>query len=79
MTDPTILDVRALPPARRHSLIFATYAALGADEHFVLVNDHDPKPLYFQFEAERPGEVSWRYLEQGPEVWRVAIGRRGPG
>jgi hypothetical protein len=28
-----------------------------------------------EFQAEQPGEASWDYLEQGPEVWRVRIGR----
>jgi len=70
-----ILDVRSEPPARRHSLIFDTYDALGSGEAFVLVNDHDPKPLWYQFEAEHKGAYSWDYLEQGPEVWRVRVGR----
>jgi uncharacterized protein (DUF2249 family) len=70
------LDVREIPPARRHALIFHTYEALEPGRAFVLVNDHDPKPLYYQFEAERRGEFTWDYLEQGPEVWRVRIGRR---
>ncbi len=69
------LDVRSEPPARRHELIFDSYGALPAGEGFVLVNDHDPKPLWYQFEAEHAGAYSWDYLEQGPEVWRVRIGR----
>jgi uncharacterized protein (DUF2249 family) len=69
------LDVRTEVPARRHELIFDTYEGLGAGEGFTLVNDHDPKPLYYQFAAEHEGEFSWDYLEQGPEVWRVRIGR----
>ena len=71
-----ILDVRSEPPARRHELIFDTYHALGAGEAFVLVNDHDPKPLRYQFEAEHTERFTWDYLDQGPEVWRVRIGRR---
>lgn len=69
------LDVRALPPAQRHSLIFETYHRLGQGESFVLVNDHDPKPLYYQFDAEHEGQFTWAYEEQGPEVWRVRIGK----
>lgn len=72
--DPT-LDVRSEPPARRHSLIFETYSGLTPGSGFELVNDHDPKPLYYQFEAEHRGQFSWDYLEQGPQVWRVRIGR----
>lgn len=73
---PQILDVRSLPPAQRHELIFATYESLPAGGSFVLVNDHDPKPLYYQFAAEQADRFTWEYLEQGPEVWRVRIGRR---
>jgi uncharacterized protein (DUF2249 family) len=71
----TTLDVRSEPPARRHELIFDTFGALAAGDGFELVNDHDPKPLYYQLEAEQTGRFSWEYLEQGPEVWRVRIGR----
>jgi uncharacterized protein (DUF2249 family) len=39
----------------------------------VLVNDHDPKPLRYQFEARHVGTSD--YLESGPKVWRVRIGR----
>ena len=70
-----ILDVRSEPPARRHELIFDSYHALPPGAGFVLVNDHDPKPLWYQFEAEHAGAYSWDYLEQGSEVWRVRIGR----
>lgn len=69
------LDIRGEPPARRHQLIFDSYEKLGAGEGFVLINDHDPKPLHYQFEAEHAGEFDWEYLEQGPERWRVRIGR----
>jgi uncharacterized protein (DUF2249 family) len=69
------LDVRSEPPARRHELIFGAYEALGSGEAFVLVNDHDPKPLRYQFEAEHAGGFTWEYLEEGPTVWRVRIGR----
>jgi uncharacterized protein (DUF2249 family) len=75
MTDARILDVRAEPPIRRHTLIFETFEALEPDTAFELVNDHDPKPLYYQFAAEKAGEFTWDYVEQGPEVWRVRIGR----
>jgi uncharacterized protein (DUF2249 family) len=69
------LDVRVLPPREKHPAIFARFDALEKGESFVLVNDHDPVPLRYQFAAERPGGFSWDYLEQGPEVWRVRIAR----
>jgi len=41
-----------------------------------LVNDHDPKPLYYQLMAERPGLIDWTYLEEGPETWQVRITKK---
>jgi uncharacterized protein (DUF2249 family) len=69
------IDVRNTPARDRHSLIFQTYHELQPGQSFVLVNDHDPKPLYYQFEFEHRGKFTWDYLEQGPEVWQVRIGR----
>lgn len=69
------VDVRTIAPAQRHPLIFGAFENLTPDETFVLVNDHDPKPLFYQFQAEYTGQFKWDYLERGPEVWRVRIGR----
>ncbi len=73
--DEKVLDVRNILPRERHPLIFQTFEALKPGESFILVNDHDPKPLYYEFHYERQGQFTWEYLEQGPEVWRVRIGR----
>jgi len=75
MTEAQILDIRSIPPARRHAIIFETFEALSPGTGFELVNDHDPKPLYYQLAAEQPGSFTWDYLEEGPLVWRVRLGR----
>jgi uncharacterized protein (DUF2249 family) len=71
----TSLDVRTVAPMHRHTLILETFESLQPGEAFALVNDHDPKPLYYQFQAERQGQFTWEYVEQGPAVWRVVIGK----
>jgi uncharacterized protein (DUF2249 family) len=70
------LDVRTIPPRERHPRIFGVFDSLKPGQSFVLVNDHDPRPLYYQFQAERPGAFAWEYLEAGPEVCRVRITRQ---
>jgi uncharacterized protein (DUF2249 family) len=75
MSETTVLDVRTEPPIRRHELIFTSFDNLGVGDAIELVNDHDPKPLYYQLEAEQTGKFTWEYLEEGPEAWRVKIGR----
>jgi uncharacterized protein (DUF2249 family) len=74
-TSERVLDVRVIPPREKHPTIFDTFRSLQPGEHFVLVNDHDPRPLRYQFEFEHTGQFGWEYLEQGPSVWRVAISR----
>ncbi len=72
----TTLDVRDMAPRERHPTILSTFEALASGEALELINDHDPKPLRYQFEAELPETFTWDYLEQGPEAWRVRIGKR---
>jgi uncharacterized protein (DUF2249 family)/uncharacterized protein YjiS (DUF1127 family) len=74
-TGVDVVDVRSLIPAQRHAKIFELVNQLGPGASFVLVNDHDPKPLYYQLEAEYPKQFSWTYIERGPDVWRVQIGK----
>ncbi len=67
------LDVRELIPRDRHTRIFATIDDLEPGQSLRLINDHDPKPLYYQLMAERAGQVDWQYIENGPTVWQVQI------
>ena len=70
-----LIDVRPMPPRQRHPTIFNTWASLNDGGVILLINDHDPVPLYYQFACEHTGTFRWEYLEQGPEVWRVRISK----
>ncbi|MGW1339506.1 DUF2249 domain-containing protein [Kribbella sp. NPDC002412] len=72
---PAVIDVRNIARGGRHPRVFAHYARLAPGEAFILVNNHDPKPLRREFEAIHRGAVSWDYLQTGPEEWRVRIGK----
>ncbi|NCU17834.1 DUF2249 domain-containing protein [Pallidibacillus pasinlerensis] len=65
-----------IEPRVRHRQIFETFDGLNSGEFLELTNDHDPKPLYYQFMIEREGTFSWEYLQEGPDLWRVAIGKK---
>lgn len=74
------LDARTIPSPRRHPRILETFDALPAGEHFVLLHDHYPKPLLYQFMAERRGQFEWNVLQSRPGVFRVEIEKRAaPG
>ncbi|HJP63541.1 MAG TPA: iron-sulfur cluster repair di-iron protein [Mucilaginibacter sp.] len=71
-----VLDVTVIEPRLKHPTIFEKFDSLEPGEAFVIHNDHDPKPLYYQLLAERGQTFAWEYLENGPETWQVKITKR---
>ena len=70
------LKVYELEPRRKHPTIFEWFDALAPTESFVIENDHDPLPLYYELKAERKDQLgSFEYLQKGPDVWRVRISK----
>ena len=69
------LDLRQIMPFERHELIFQKWDALKPGDTLKIINDHDPKPLRYQFEAEYKGQYEWQYDQQGPKDWVVRIKR----
>ena len=72
-TSDTIIDVRQISPRLRHPIIFGTFEKLVGGETLRIVNDHDPRPLLYQFNAEYSGTFEWAYEQQGPDVWQVRV------
>jgi len=70
-----VMDVRPIPCSIKHGLILRTWYGLPVGEYFILLNDHDPVPLRYQFEAEFGNAVTWEYLERGPTDFRVKISK----
>lgn len=67
------LDLRNMPPSERHTKIFEMWNNLKKEETLRIINDHEPKPLYYQFEAEQKGQFEWNYEKQGPIDWIFTI------
>lgn len=77
--DVCVLNVTLLEPRLKHPTIFKQFDALQPGEAFQILNDHDPKPLYYQMIAERGNVFSWKYLKQGPQWWQVEIRKNEVG
>lgn len=69
------LDVRPLRKWKRHCIFFSTFAALKRGETFVLINDHNPLRLRTNLRDAVDDDFSWEYLQEGPEEWRILVGR----
>ena len=66
-------DLRPFPPTERHEMFYKAFADTQPGEAFEFINDHDPKPLYYQMEAESKDPFNWEYLEKGPDEWKVRV------
>ena len=69
------VDLRSLAPAQRHKKVFQLARQLPVGTSFVLLTDHDPKAIHYELQAEHRHQFFWNYLGEGPEQWRVHIGR----
>ena len=69
------IDVRTFQPKDKHPTIFNAWYELPTGGSLLLVNDHDPVPLYYQFACEHTGTFRWEYLESGPPTWQVRISK----
>ena len=79
LTSPPRLHLRDIPRPERHGRIFRMFAELAVDHSFLIVNDHDPRPLLFQFQFMHAGAYEWFPWQEGPEDWVIEIVRReGP-
>ena len=69
----TTLDLRDVPPPERHPKIHTAFDELAPGETLTIVNDHEPKPLFYEFQAERPAFDADGYaVEQRGETEFVA-------
>lgn len=77
MENLDVLNVTVIEPKFKHPRIFEKFDSLAPGEAFLIHNDHDPKPLYYQLLGERGNIFSWEYIENGPEWWKVKIAKNG--
>jgi uncharacterized protein (DUF2249 family) len=73
-----VMDVRPIPCSIKHGLIIQTWLDLPVGSHFILLNDHDPVPLFYQFSAQWPDTFTWQHLVKGPDEVRVKITKLKP-
>ena len=71
------LDVQTIPHAIRHAAIFGAIEALRPGAGMIVSATHDPIPLLAQLRARHGDAYPTRYLDEGPERWRILIRSAG--
>lgn len=69
------VDIREILPHKdKYPTVHKTFTSLKIGEKMELVNDHAFHPIFeHKFPLDFPNQYEWEYLEEGPEVWRVAV------
>ena len=67
------LDLREIVVFERHPKIFEAWENLNSGETLQIINDHDPRPLHYQFDGEYKDSYNWEYVQKGPKDWVVNI------
>ncbi|WP_281194198.1 DUF2249 domain-containing protein [Halorubrum sp. F4] len=62
------LDVREIPPVDRHTKIHEEFESMEPGETLTIVNDHEPKPLFYEMAAEVPAfdEDAYEVSQESP-------------
>lgn len=69
------LDARSIPHAIRHATIFGALDTIEPGGGLVLTAPHDPLPLLAQLQQRSADTFTVRYLERGPQAWRLELVR----
>ncbi len=73
-----VMDVRTIPCSVKHGMIIKQWLELPVGDHFILLNDHDPVPLRYQFAAQWPDSFTWEHLVKAAAEVRVKITKLKP-
>lgn len=69
------LDARTIPHKIRHGAVIGAFGQVRPGSAMVLLAPHDPQPLLAQLRDLEGEALDVSYLERGPEVWRLRLGR----
>ncbi|MFB6134378.1 MAG: DUF2249 domain-containing protein [Halanaeroarchaeum sp.] len=69
--DGTTIDLREIAPPDRHEAVYEAFEDLDSGSSLELINDHDPKPLFYEMAAEVPSfdEEGYAVEQRGPQTF----------
>ncbi|WIV13396.1 DUF2249 domain-containing protein [Proteiniborus sp. MB09-C3] len=60
----------------KHKAIFDAFDTLDLGEKMLLIDSTDPTHLFNKLDEERETKLDWRYVEEGPDLWKVSVEKR---
>lgn len=69
------LNVTTLVVLFKNQIILNHFDHLEEGKAFMLLNNCDPKPIYYRLLVERGQTFNWKYVAEGPDIWKVKISK----
>ncbi|MFA5524964.1 MAG: DUF2249 domain-containing protein [Tissierellales bacterium] len=70
------LDLSNFNHNNKHKAIFSAFDNLDLGEQMLLIDNSDPSMLFNHLDDEIGTKLDWKYLEEGPDQWKVAVEKR---
>lgn len=72
------LDIRGLEPKHRHAKIHEAFDELKPGDTLLLINDHNPTPLYYELKATHPDfdVEAYRLKEEEADKWVAELKKK---
>lgn len=67
------IDLRKIPYFGRTDEVLVLWRKIKPGQSLKIINDHDPKPLYYQFEMQQHGRFEWHNIREGARKWVIKI------
>lgn|SRR5690606_18086508 len=74
--DEIILNIPSIEPREKHDTIFKVFESRASGGSFIIHNDHDPKPVYYQLQAMHGDSFDWEYLQEGPQWFDIRVSKK---
>jgi uncharacterized protein (DUF2249 family)/hemerythrin-like domain-containing protein len=71
------IDLRPLPPRARHDVVFSKIQSLKSGDAITVINDHNPKPLFYQIDALWPNGYSCAIAQLDDRTFTMEISKLG--
>jgi len=70
------IDTSGYDMRDRTEVVLRSFDQLPVGEKMILINDTDPSHIFNELKEKRFGKFEWEYIEEGPEVWKVALAKK---
>ncbi|MDP2730162.1 MAG: DUF2249 domain-containing protein [Dehalococcoidales bacterium] len=71
------INLLVRPHAECHEALIGELDKIQTGETALVIADHDTKPVFYMYQAERQCHLEWEYEQKEGNVWRIRVTKGG--